>query len=373
MYRSPLSGAVRALTLSSAVALGLWSCGGAGDGADGGTRTDASPPAAGARGAEPPADGARSAEPPAPAIVRLDPRFDALVPADAELERIADGFHWVEGPAWDRRRGYLLFSDVPANAIYRWDEATGTTLFLRPSGYTGIEPFRGREPGSNGLTFDPTDRLVVCEHGDRRITRIERSGEKTTLVDSYLGRRLNSPNDAVFRSNGDLYFTDPPFGLPDAFDDAAKQLPFSGVYRLTPDGGVTLLTDSIRAPNGIAFSPDEKLLYITDVHPERPAWLVYEVATDGTIRNGRLFRDAREWTHERPGGPDGLKVDERGNIYGAGPGGVFVFAPDGTHLGSFELGVPTGNVAWGEDGSTLFITASTAVYRVRLDVRGAGF
>lgn len=306
-------------------------------------------------------------------VVRLDPRFDHLVPKDAVLERIADGFAWVEGPAWNRQGSYLLFSDIPNNAIMKWQDGVGVSLFLKPSGYTGTVPFEGREPGSNGLTFDSTGRLVLCEHGDRRIARLEPDGRRTTLVDRYQGKRLNSPNDLVFKSNGDLYFTDPPFGLPKAFDDPGKELDFQGVYRLSPNGALTLLTKKIKAPNGIAFSPDEKTLYITDVDPNRPAWLAYDVKEDGTITNSRVFFDSTPWKKPNYGGPDGLKLDREGNLFAARPGGINVFAPDGTHLGSIETGGATSNVAWGDDGSVLYITGGTTIYRIALKTKGMGF
>ncbi|MGE5892453.1 MAG: SMP-30/gluconolactonase/LRE family protein [bacterium] len=302
-------------------------------------------------------------------IIRLDSRFDRLVPAGAKLEKIADGFTWVEGPVWNRAEGYLLFSDIPNNSVFKWQEGRGVSLLLKPSGYTGSEPFAGKEPGSNGLTFDSAGRLVLCQHGDRRIARIEKDGSKTILADRYEGKRLNSPNDLVFKSNGDLYFTDPPFGLPNAFDDPKKELPFSGVYLLTRDGKFTLLIKDLKAPNGIAFSPDERTLYITDVDPDRPAWHAYDVNKDGTITNGRIFYDASPWKKPNFGGPDGLKVDGDGNLFAARPGGINVFASDGTLLGSIETGVATSNCAWGNDGSTLYITASTAVYRIKLDTK----
>jgi gluconolactonase len=314
------------------------------------------------------ADGASAGK-----IVRLDPRFDQLVPRGAALEKIADGFAWVEGPAWDRRGGHLLFSDIPNNAVLKWKAGEGVSLFLKPSGYTGSEPFEGREPGSNGLSFDAAGRLVLCEHGDRRITRLEPDGRKTVLADRYRGRRLNSPNDAVFTSNGDLHFTDPPFGLPRAFDDPRKELEFSGIYRLSKDGALTLLTKEITAPNGIAFSPDEKTLYVSNADRARAVWYAFDVKRDGTLGGRRTFFDATSWTATKPGVPDGMAVDRHGNIFAAGPGGLHVFAPDGTHLGSIETGVATSNATWGDDGSVLYITASTAVYRLRLATKGAGF
>ncbi len=309
----------------------------------------------------------------APRILRLDPRLERLVPADAVVERIADGFAWVEGPVWDRRRGELLFSDVPGNAIYRWRPREGVNLFLTPSGYTGSAPFPGKEPGANGLAIDPVGRLVLCEHGDRRIARLEPDGRKITLADRYQDRRLNSPNDLVFRSNGDLYFTDPPFGLPRVFDDPGKELPFSGVFRLSATGELVLLTRELSAPNGIALSPSESTLYVSNADRDRAVWMAYPTKEDGTLGPGRILFDATALARTRPGAPDGMKVDRDGNLFAAGPGGVYVLGPDGAHLGSIDIGSATGNVAWGEDGRVLFITAGSVVYRVRLTARGLGF
>ena len=306
-------------------------------------------------------------------VVRLDPRFDKLVPLNVKIEKIAGGHKWVEGPVWNRKEGYLLFSDIPNNSIYKWQEGKGESLFLKPSGYTGKAPFEGPEPGSNGLTYDPDGRLVLAEHGDRRVARLEKDGRKTTLVDRYEGKRINSPNDVVFKSNGDLYFTDPPFGLPKSFDDPRKDLPFQGVYRYSKDGKLTLVTKDIKAPNGIAFSPDEKKLYISNADTGNAVWMVYDVTPDGNIANGKVLFNATAWTKTKKGVPDGMKIDRDGNIFGAGPGGIYVIAPDGTHLGSIETGVPTGNVAWGEDGFALFITSNTNVYRLKLTTKGAGF
>ncbi len=304
-------------------------------------------------------------------ITRMDSRFDRLVPRDAKLEKITDGFTWVEGPVWRKQGGYLLFSDIPANAVYKWKEGEGTSLYLKSSGYSGTTPFSGKEPGSNGLTFDAQGRLVLCRHGDRQIGRLESNGSIASLADHYDGYKINSPNDLVFTSNGDLYFTDPPFGLPQAFDDPNKA-PVQGVYRLSKDGTLTLLIADIKAPNGIAFSPDEKTLYVSDVDPKRAAWLAYDVKEDGTVTNGRIFFDATTWRKDPFFGPDGFKVDRYGNIFGARPGGLSVIAPDGTLLGTIETGQPTSNVAWGEDGQTLFITGGSSVYRLRLTTGAAG-
>jgi len=306
-------------------------------------------------------------------IVRLDPRFDKLVPVNVNVERIVTSRTWVEGPVWNRKEKYLLFSDIPTNSIIKWQEGKGTSVFLKPSGYTGKAPFDGPEPGSNGLAYDPAGRLVSAEHGDRRIGRLEKNGKKITLVDRFEGKRINSPNDVVFRSNGDLYFTDPPFGLPKSYDDPRKETPFQGVYKYSKDGKLALLTKDIKAPNGIAFSPDEMKLYISNADPANAVWMVFDVKADGTIENGKVLFNAAAWTKNKPGVPDGMKVDQEGNIFGAGPGGIHVISPNGKHLGSIETGVPTGNLAWGEDGSSLFITSNTNVYRLKLTTKGAGF
>jgi gluconolactonase len=305
-------------------------------------------------------------------LTSLDPRFDRLVPRDAKLETVADGFTWVEGPVWHKGGGYLLFSDIPANRVYKWKPGEGVSLFLANSGYSGAAPFAGKEPGSNGLTLDEQGRLVLCRHGDRQIGRLEPDGTISTVADRYDGYRINSPNDLVFKSNGDLYFTDPPFGLPRVFDDPDKA-PVQGVYRVAKGGTVTRLITDIKAPNGIAFSPDETILYVSDVDPKRAAWLAYDMKEDGTVANGRVFFDATRWREDPFFGPDGFKVDRQGNIFGARPGGLSVIAPDGTLLGTIDTGRPTSNVAWGEDGRTLFITGGGSVYRLRLTTSGARY
>ena len=239
----------------------------------------------------------------------------------AALALLVDGkFEWSEGPVWDAAKRRLLFSDIPRNMIWEWSEAGGLKQFLQPSGYTGAEPFKGREPGSNGLTFNAAGELVLCQHGDRRVAKLS-GGKFVTLAGEYRGKRLNSPNDLVFKSDGDLYFTDPPFGLAKGFDDRDKELPFQGVYRLSRNGALTLLIDDIVAPNGIALSPDERKLYVSDVDYNRSAWRVYDVKEDGTVTNGRLFASANKWRKPPFFGPDGFKVDRRGNLFGARPGG----------------------------------------------------
>jgi gluconolactonase len=303
-------------------------------------------------------------------IERLDPRFDSLIARDAVVEKVADGIEWAEGPLWDAAEHSLLFSDVPQNGVFRWAPGREIVQVISNSGYTGTGRFQGREPGSNGLVFDRDGRLVMCQHGDRRIVRREPDGSVTVLADRYNGKRLNSPNDLVYRSNGDLYFTDPPFGLPGTFTDPAKEVSFQGVYRVTAAGSVTAVITDLGAPNGIGFSPDEKTLYVSNAQNERPIWMAYRVRADGNLEGGRLFAEARQWVGPGEGVPDGLKVDRAGNVFAAGPGGIHVFAPDGTRLGRIITGVPTGNLAWGEDGSELFIAANHWILRVRTKTHG---
>lgn len=303
-------------------------------------------------------------------IVSNDKRFDKLLPKDAKIEKLADGYSWVEGPIWNFREGYLLFSDIPNNSIFKIANGN-VSLFLKPSGYTGTETFTGREPGSNGLAFDAEGRLISCEHGDRRISRLEKDGTKTTLADRYKGKRLNSPNDLTFKSNGDLYFTDPPYGLPKILDDPNKELSFQGVYRLSKDGKLTLLTKDLIYPNGIAFSPDEKTLYVSNASKEEALIWGFPVKKDGTLGAKKLVFDAREQAKVKTGVPDGMEVDKNGYIYSGAPGGIYVINPkDGKLLGTFEFGVPTANCAWGEDRSVLFITSNTAIYRIKLNTKG---
>ncbi len=271
-------------------------------------------------------------------IERNDPRLDKLIPPGAKVERLAEGFDWSEGPVWDRKGRFLLFSDVPMNTVYRWKEGMPKPeVFLKPSGYTGSTP-RGGEPGSNGLILDPQGRLVLCQHGDRRVARLEADGSFKTLVDNYQGKKLNSPNDGVYHSDGSLFFTDPPYGLLGKNDDPKKELPFNGVYRLSPRGELTLLTKEMTYPNCIGLSPDEKTLYVANSDPERAVWMAYPLKEDGTIGTGRVFFDATRGVKTLKGLPDGLKVDRDGNLFATGPGGVLIFAPDGTHLGTLNTG-----------------------------------
>ena len=306
-------------------------------------------------------------------MVSLDPRFDRIVPEGTAVERIAEGFTWVEGPAWDRKGRRLLFTDIPHNVVYSWSERDGVREFLKPSGYSGAEQFTGPEPGANGLAFDRGGRLLLCQHGDRRIARLEPDGRLVPVAERYAGRRLNSPNDLFVAPNGELFFTDPPFGLPKQFDDPDRELGFSGIYRIGQHGKLALLSRDLTAPNGIALSPSGRTLYVSNADPSSPLWMAFDVAPDGNVSNARVFHDGRSHVADGPGVPDGMDIDQDGNLYAAGPGALYVFAPDGTLLGRIDFGIAVSNAAWGDDGSTLYITASTAVYRTKLRTLGLGF
>ncbi len=307
-------------------------------------------------------------------IVRLDPELDKLLAPDVKVEKLAGGFEWSEGPVWNKKDGYLLFSDIPNNRIVKWDGKAASD-YLKPAGYTASAAFTGKEPGTNGLTYDAQGRLIACAHGDRVVVRLENDGkQRTVLAGKFEGKRLNSPNDLVYKSNGDLYFTDPPYGLPKGVDDPAREMNYCGVYRLGKGGLLTLLTKEVTRPNGIAFSPDEKTLYVASSDPDKAIWMSYPVKADGTLDKGKVFFDATAWAKEkRPGLPDGLKVDKSGNLWATGPGGVLIFAPDGKHLGTIDTGVPTANVGFGDDGSTLYITANHELLRVKTGTKGLGF
>lgn len=319
--------------------------------------------------------GCRSAgPPPLGTIDRVDSRLDALVAPGAEIEQLADGFEWSEGPVWVAAGRHLLFSDIPANTVYRWSDAEGLTPYMRPAGYMW-EDAPGPELGTNGLAIDSEGRLVVCDHGNRMIARIDTTTfTREVLASEYNGGRLNSPNDLVFRSNGDIYFTDPPYGLEGLNDSPAKELRFNGVYRLRPDGRMTLLTTALTFPNGIAFSPDESTLYVANSDPQRPVIMAFDVLGDGTLSDSRVFFDARPLAAEgRRGLPDGMAVDRHGNVFATGPGGVLVLSPDGDHLGTISTGELIANVAFGDDGSMLYMTSDRLLARVKTNTVGAGF
>jgi gluconolactonase len=304
-------------------------------------------------------------------IERLDPAFDRLVDKDAVIEvLVANRFDWAEGPVWDAAGRRVLFSDIPKNMIWEWSQVSGLKEFLEPSGYTGAAQFAGREPGSNGLAFNATGELVLCQHGDRRIAKWV-DGKFVTLADRYAGKRLNSPNDLAIHTNGDVYFTDPPYGLPKLTADPGRELDFQGVYRLSGKGEVTLLTRQLGRPNGLAFSPDEKTLYVANSVPANAIVMAFPVRPDGSLGDGKVFFDVTAAVSKRkPGVPDGLKVSADGAVWATGPGGVLVYSSQGKHLGTLATGVATANLAFGDDGSTLYITADKSLVRVRTKVKG---
>jgi gluconolactonase len=313
-------------------------------------------------------------------IVRVDPALDGIAPQTAKIEKIAGAQKFTEGPIYIRE-GFLLFSDIPQNTIFKWIPDGTVSVFRKPSGYDGTDAPAGGLIGSNGITMDKEGRLIICEHGNRRITRVEKDGKVTVLASEYQGKKLNSPNDAVYKSDGALYFTDPPYGLPKEDEDPKKELKFNGIYRLK-DGKLDLLAKELKRPNGIGFSPDEKYLYVSNSDPDRKIWMRYDVKPDGTIAKGKVFYDVTKRTEE--GLPDGLKLDKQGNLYGSGPAGIWVFSPEGKLLGNINPPEAPANCAWGkytttadsgkiapgEDGSTLYMTARTGVYRVQLTAAG---
>jgi gluconolactonase len=305
-------------------------------------------------------------------VERKDPRFDQLIPKDARILKVAEGFQWSEGPVWLPDQKCLVFSDIPNNVINKYTPGKGVTPFLKQSGYTGPKP-RGGEPGSNGLVVDPQGRLTLCEHGDRRVTRIEKDGTKTVLADKFEGKRFNSPNDLIFKSNGDLYFTDPPYGLEKNWDDPARELDFCGVYRISKDGKLTLLTKEMSRPNGIAFSLDEKTLFVANSDPKQAVWMAFDVKDDGTLGKSRVFFDVTPLVGKKKGLPDGMKIDVHGHLFATGPGGVFVFTPDGAHLGNIDPGVATANCAFGEDGSVLYLAADHWLCKIQTSTKGKLF
>ena len=300
-------------------------------------------------------------------IERIDDALNKYIPKDAKIEVLADGFTWTEGPVWvdDVDGGYLLFSDIPRNSIFRWSPSRGVELFMSPSGYTGTA-YYGLEPGSNGLALDPDGRLTACEHGDRRVSVLTRGGGKRTLVDNYKGQRLNSPNDLVFDSGGSIYFTDPPYGLPEREDDPRRELNFCGVYRLDRNGKATLLTRQMTRPNGIGLSPDQKTLYVAQSDPSRPVWMSFPINDKKLLGEGKVLFNAKPFMNELPGLPDGMAIKNDGTIFGSGPGGVYVITPDGNLIGRLVTGGRTSNCAFDTKQENLYITADNYLCRVRM-------
>lgn len=308
-------------------------------------------------------------------VERLHSDLDALVPIDATIEVLAMGFQWSEGPVWVQNGDgglpsqSLLFSDIPNNRIHCWNTKSELSTFLEPAGFTGPASY-GKERGSNGLALDTKGRLLCCEHGDRRISVLEKNGGKRTLADAWEGRRFNSPNDLAVHASGAIYFTDPPYGLPNGFDDKRREIEFCGVFRIQPNGQVDLLCKTMTRPNGIAFSPDQKKLYVAQSDPYAPILKVFNVDEYGMLDAGKIFFDASNLSATRKGMPDGLAVDTKGNLFATGPGGVLVIASDGTHLGTILTGQKTANCCFGEDGRSLFMTADMHLCRIRLTTSG---
>ena len=315
----------------------------------------------------------------APKVERLDPALDKVLAPDANLEKVAEGFHWSEGPVW--KDGALLFSDVPENKIYKWQPgASEAKVFLHPSG--GMESTPAfKEPGSNGLTLDAQGRLVLCQQGMRRVARLESDGRQTPIVDIFEGEHFNSPNDVIIAKNGNLYFTDPPYGLAGLNDSPIKELKFNGVFLARPGFGLSntgsqaiALIKDLTFPNGLALSPDEKTFYVGVSDPKDARIYAFDVQPDGTLANRRVFFDSTPLvSRERKGLPDGMKVDQMGNVWSTGPGGVLIISPEGKHLGTLLTGQQTGNCAWGDDGSTLYVTANMFICRIKTLTKGAGW
>lgn len=308
-------------------------------------------------------------------LTAFDASFHDVVAPDASIEKIAEGFTWSEGPAWISSGRYLLFTDVPENTLYRWSEGDGLSVFLKPSGYSGPDLDALREPGANGLYPEPGGSVLLADSGTRIVARLDlATRRKTTVASGFGGRRFNSPNDIVRRRDGVLFFTDPPYGLKGLDDSPRKELEFNGVYRVDPDGTVDLLDDDLSFPNGIALSPDERTLYVSNSDPARPVWMAYSLDARGAVLDKRVFADASDLVGEAsPGLPDGIAVSGDGWIFATGPGGVIVFDPDGKRLGRIETGTAISNCAFGDDGHTLYMSSHGFIARVLLKTVGLGF
>jgi gluconolactonase len=302
-------------------------------------------------------------------IERLDPSLDSIISRDAAIEIVADGYTWTEGPLWIEDQKMLLFSDVFANKVFKWTEEKGAETYLDPSGYTQ-QTKRGGEFGSNGLVLNNEGKLVLCQHGNRQVARMDADLANptpvfTALANNYQNKKLNSPNDAVFNSGGDLFFTDPPYGLEFRMDDRLKEIPFQGVYKAKPTGEVILLCDSITRPNGIAFFPGEKSFLVANSDSSKPYWYSFNIEND-SITSAGIFHKASSAPSEGKGLPDGLKIDRNGNVFATGPGGVFIFNRSGKLLGKIKLPVAAANCAFSTDQKTLFITATNYLLRLKM-------
>lgn len=304
-------------------------------------------------------------------VERFDPSLDAIIDSNAKAEIIAEGFEWSEGSLWVEKENMLLFSDVPANTVYKWTEAKGKQVYLKPSGYTDAEPSSSKEPGSNGLTLDNDGNLVLCQHGNRQVARMDAPLDKPeakfiTLTAKYNNKRFSSPNDCVFNNTGELFFTDPPYGLPTQDDkDPMKEQPHNGVYKVKKDGTVILLVDSIPRPNGIALFPGQQRLLVASSDPQKPNWYVFDVKGDSLL-NGKIFYSAAGYDKSWHGLPDGLKIDSKGNVYATGPGGIWFFNSEGRKLGMLRLENATSNCALSADEKVLYVTNDMYLLRVKL-------
>ncbi len=310
-------------------------------------------------------------------IDRFEESVNELISSDAKIEVLCGGFEWAEGPVWvpepgNKFGGYVLFSDVPHNVVMKWQEGTGFSVFLKPAGYTGFTDY-GKEPGSNGLALNAKGQLISCEHGDRRISVMTKDGGKMTLADRWEGKRFNSPNDLAIRRNGEIFFTDPIYGLPKHAEDSRREIDFCGVYRLQKDGTVSVQCRDISRPNGIAFSPDEKTLYVANSDGQDPVWRAFPVTDDGNLGTVTTFFDSSKDSRISKGGGDGLKVDVHGNVFATGPGGVLILSPQGKLLGRIVTGENIANVGWGNDGSTLYLTSDMYLCRIKTKTKGNGF
>jgi gluconolactonase len=305
-------------------------------------------------------------------ITRYSPRLDAVISPQAKIEKLASGFTWAEGPVWIKEGNHLLFTDVPENTIWRWSQADGKQLYLKPSGFTGADTSGLREPGANGLFPDKPGTLLVANAGNRTLDRLDlATRRKTTLAAGFEGKKFNSPNDVTRKKDGTAFFTDPPYSLTGINDSPLKELRFNGVFRLATDGTLALIDDAMSFPNGIGLSPDERTLYVANSDPAKPIWMAYSLDEKGGVTGRREFASAADL--QGPGLPDGLKVSSDGHLFASGPGGIVIFAPDGTRLGRIETGMAIANCAFGDDGRTLYLASDEFIARVPVLVRGQGF